>query len=454
MAELVYLPIGKLYPHPDNPRKELGDLAELADSIKANGILQNLTVVPDMWPLDEGEDTDYKVIIGHRRLAAAKMAELASVPCVIAHMTPKEQVQTMLLENMQRSDLTVYEQAQGFQMMLDLGSTVEEIAEKSGFSKTTVRRRVKMMELDQSTLKEVSERQLSLSDFDKLAQVENIETRNKLLKDIGTFNFESSVTRAIREEHRKKVIPDAKKQIKELRVKQLPDSDRYSGKYEQFKGINLDNWKPEDGLGIKDVGGVFYYLDNWGSLYFYRKRGKAASEKKSKAQIEKEKAIADAHAAVKEESAIAFQIRQKFVQSLSVTQKNRPLFLRGAVIGIVASTVLYKSADRSALLRLLGIDPDGKWNKVRVDAVNAIMSYEADDLTPTIVYALFQDSKNNGYHSTYKREWPKHEENLLLDALYTWLTLMGYEMSDSERMLQDGTHELFKGGPTNEADGM
>lgn len=71
----------------------------------------------------------------------------------------------MLVENMQRSDLTVYEQAQGFQMMLDLGDSVEQIAEKSGFSKATVRRRLKMAELDSDTLKEVSSRQLSLSDL-------------------------------------------------------------------------------------------------------------------------------------------------------------------------------------------------------------------------------------------------------------------------------------------------
>lgn len=120
----------------------------------------------------------YKVIIGHRRLAAAKAAGLEKVPCVVADMTPKEQLQTMLLENMQRSDLTVYEQAQGFQLMLDMDSTMEEIAEKSGFSQTTVRRWVKMMELDQEKLKEVSKRQLSLADFDKLAQIEDIKVRN------------------------------------------------------------------------------------------------------------------------------------------------------------------------------------------------------------------------------------------------------------------------------------
>lgn len=66
-GQMVYLPVSKLFPHPDNPRKDNGDLTELAESIKANGVLQNLTVVPK-------EDGSYTVIIGHRRLAAAKLA--------------------------------------------------------------------------------------------------------------------------------------------------------------------------------------------------------------------------------------------------------------------------------------------------------------------------------------------------------------------------------------------
>ena len=46
MADITYIPIRQLYPHPDNPRKELGDLSELAASIKENGVYQNLTVIP------------------------------------------------------------------------------------------------------------------------------------------------------------------------------------------------------------------------------------------------------------------------------------------------------------------------------------------------------------------------------------------------------------------------
>lgn len=154
---LTTIAIEKLHPHPDNPRKVLGDIDELAESIKASGILQNLTVVPmnDDW-------TEFTVIIGHRRLAAAKQAGLTELPCAVVEMTEKEQLSTMLTENMQRSDLTVYEEAKGCQLLLDLGDTVAEVAEKTGFSESKIRRRVKLCELDEEAFKESQIRQPTL----------------------------------------------------------------------------------------------------------------------------------------------------------------------------------------------------------------------------------------------------------------------------------------------------
>lgn len=99
--------IDKLVHHPNNPREDVGDITELTESIKANGIMQNLTVVP--------HEDFYWVVIGNRRLAAAKAAGLKELPCVVSDMDVATQQATMLLENMQRIDLTLYEQAHGFQ---------------------------------------------------------------------------------------------------------------------------------------------------------------------------------------------------------------------------------------------------------------------------------------------------------------------------------------------------
>ena len=195
--QIVYIKTGNLFPHPDNPRKDLGDLTELTDSIKTNGVLQNLTVVPR-----SGED--YTVIIGHRRLAAAKLAGLEEMPCVITEMTPQQQLKTMLVENMQRSDLTVYEQAQGFQLMLDMGETVDTIARDSGFSASTIRRRVKLLELDQDKFRKAEARGATLSDYLELDKIEDPQLKNEVLDAIGTANFKNKLSAAIDEEKLRK----------------------------------------------------------------------------------------------------------------------------------------------------------------------------------------------------------------------------------------------------------
>ena len=214
MADITYIPIRQLYPHPDNPRKELGDLSELAASIKENGVYQNLTVIPGHYLnsreyiakcVDEGGDAaaaaaawtpkaawsseDYTIIIGHRRAAAAQQAGLYELPCAIVEIDEREQLQTMMIENMQRSDLTTYEQAQGFQLMLDLGDTVEQVASKSGFSQSTIRRRVKLLSLDRDAFRRAELRGATLSDYAELDKIESVEDKNKALEALGTQNF-------------------------------------------------------------------------------------------------------------------------------------------------------------------------------------------------------------------------------------------------------------------------
>lgn len=179
---IITIGLEHIHPHPDNPRKDLGDLTELAESIKKNGIMQNLTVIPK-----EGEPGEYITIIGHRRSAAAKLAGVTEAPCrVVEGMTDKEQMSTMLEENMQRNDLTIWEQAQGFQMMLDLGETEDTIAEKTGFSKKTIRHRLNIAKLDSKTLMEKERQdgyQLSLTDLYELEKIKDVKTRDKILKD-------------------------------------------------------------------------------------------------------------------------------------------------------------------------------------------------------------------------------------------------------------------------------
>lgn len=228
---LVWLPVDKLFPHPDNPRKELGDLSELSESIAANGVMQNLTVIANIDDSVEYErmldgttecseeyrdhailhafKKDYTVIIGHRRHAGAMQAGLLELPCVIVDLDYPAQIATMLMENLQRSDLTVYEQAQSFkQLTISCGMSAVSIAKKTGLSETTVRRRLKMAELDQDILKEVSGRQLNMADFEKLDKIKDPKLRNNALKEIGTRNFANAVLNAEAEEKKRAKIAE------------------------------------------------------------------------------------------------------------------------------------------------------------------------------------------------------------------------------------------------------
>lgn len=439
---MMPLPVDKLIPHPDNPRKDLGDLTELADSIKANGIFQNLTVVP----VDETYET-FTIVIGHRRLAAAKLAGLKEVPCVIASMDAKEQVRTMLLENMQRSDLTVYEQAQGFQMMLDMGDSVEDIAAKSGFSKTTVRRRVKMLELDQGTLKEVSERQLSLTDFDELAKIEDTKARNACLAEIGTSNFKHNVATQLRKQAVKKNLPAVKKLLKEAKAKSIEQKDTWNNKFENVGdySYSIADWKEGEPLIPKKVSGqLYYYLDaSYGTIRFFQERKKAKPVKRPAAEVEKEKRIAAAWAGINEKAAITYQMRSEFVHSLTWGKKTSATILQGALIAGVLKTVDYMSSDREAMEKALGLEEKTSYSSDRgIKALAALQKLDVKQIASAI-YALFDDSKKESCASGYQKAYPEYRKSTKLDGLYLWLTSLGYQMSDEEKALQDGTHELY-----------
>lgn len=233
-----------LHDHPENPRKDLGDLTELADSIHKNGLMQNLTVFPDPDHPDE-----YIILIGHRRAAAARIAGQEFVPCHVLDPAPerKEQLQIMLEENMQRSDLTPIEQAETFQLMLDLGDTIASIADRSGFSESTIRHRVKIAQLDKRILKKDRDWQLSISDLAELEKVKSVKKRNEILKDaFSSENLRSKIAGAAREEKREENMATLRKIFKREGWQEAPEGTSnqiWSGKWDTLEDIPIDDMK-------------------------------------------------------------------------------------------------------------------------------------------------------------------------------------------------------------------
>lgn len=169
------IPIELIHPHPSNPRRDLGNLDELADSIRAQGVRQNLLVVPassDALTIEAGRTTRYTVVIGHRRLAAAKQAGLAEVPCIVdADLGLQQQIELMLVENLHRADLTPIEEATGYQDLLDLGQTEADIQKTTGRARATVKARLRLLTLPEAAQTKIHTREATLEDATRLEKL-------------------------------------------------------------------------------------------------------------------------------------------------------------------------------------------------------------------------------------------------------------------------------------------
>lgn len=436
--------IAEIYPHIDNPRKNLGDLTELAESIKARGILQNLTVVPRIFGqavTDNPTQDGYTVIIGHRRLAAAKLAGLTEVPCVISNMDHRDQVATMLLENIQRNDLTPIEQAQGFQMMMDLGETVADISEKTGFSDSTIRKRLNLVKLDQKKLQESYLRGGTLMDYAKLEQLKDEKIKNKVLESIGTRDFDWNLKNAINEQEKPERKKDLIKVLDEF-AKKVKNTGEIKGGYsyeKYFGGFQMGEWKkPKDA----DKAEYYYTVENGGAS-LYKKVEKAEKKELSS----KEKEFNKREAELKKLSKLAYEMQYEFIQNFSAGKK----YAKEINYFIFQRLLRYGSPDQDKLFKIFSIEsPDTNnmdWSagqELRRSLVLGKYDESPEQAMLKAAYIGMNDTSGNDYFSA--RSWESkivHDKNRDLDIIYDMLFSLGYEMSDEEKQLQDGSHELF-----------
>src|ERR671916_607598 len=125
--------LDKLDPNPEQPRVEIGDLEDLTASIKEKGVLEPLLVKPS------GLGGRWMIIAGERRWRAARAAGLREVPCIEMDVDDQSVAEIALIENMQRKDLTPWEEADGLAALCHrYGYTHEEVSKKVGKSRTTV----------------------------------------------------------------------------------------------------------------------------------------------------------------------------------------------------------------------------------------------------------------------------------------------------------------------------
>lgn len=454
---ITWIPVAQLYPHPDNPRKNVGDVSELAESIRAKGVMQNLTVVEGHFR-DDGVWIDgegYTIVIGHRRAAAARLAELEELPCAVVKMTHAEQVQTMLLENMQRVDLTPVEQAEGFQMMFDFGDSVEEISKKTGFSTGTIYNRLKMTKLDRETLRRVSadaDRQIGLADLEKLYEIKDKKVQTEVLDKIGTRDFDLAVQRAVNEQKAEEGKKWAEEFFEKSGMQQMDAGEIYSTKWEQMCTISV---KSEDGR--KEVektcqdaekGCRWWFAKYSANVVFYKPAPKKARETKEKKQDDAKEIVfrqkSEKTEALSEEH---FRLREKFIKNLHATEKNRELILLGGFWAGVCARMEYGLCTEE-IAGLFGVDEEQahglKYNEKRQYVVEKLDGIDPDT-QKELAWLLWQDNEKNAfaYVDSYKKTI-RNVQNAGLWLEYQWLMKLGYEMSEEEEQLMNGTHEIFE----------
>jgi len=439
--------ITRIHPHPNNPRKDLGDLTELAESIKVRGVQQNLTVI-EQPRLTEWAPTFYIVVIGHRRLKAAEMAGLTEVPCVISDMDEKTQIATMLLENMQRSDLTMIEEAEGLQMMLDLGESVKNISSQTGISETTVRRRVKLLgTFGRVALEAVQGRPIKIEDYEKLYQITDDKERNQALGKIGTHDFDWTVNGVLRKQDEK----ECKKKI----IEALKGVAKKGTVEEARKGTIIwsthctDDWtlkalKKETKKLNANTEHYYYQSDGYGGIGLYTKE-KQIKEKPEVPQHEQErkariKALEEAHS-------LAYSLRLAFAKGFSANTGK----LVDAVDKMGVEALFFCSfINKDTFRDLVGFEGEFRreWeNPEEGETFEAVargfIDRFANRINADAIFAGAYCRMDDARLSTYSNYYGRYEPEDKLQRLYDHLTALGYEKSTDEIKLLDGTHELY-----------
>lgn len=153
-AQSGVLALEALTPNPLNPRGEISpeSVEDLADSIRSQGILQPLLITPDGV-----------VVAGHRRRLAAIKAGLTEVPVLMRQLTEAEQLEIMLVENIQREDLSPVQEAKAYRRLIDSGMTQADCARRVGVNHVRVQARLKLLELDDEVLERFHRLELPLT---------------------------------------------------------------------------------------------------------------------------------------------------------------------------------------------------------------------------------------------------------------------------------------------------
>lgn len=173
------IPLNKIIPNPSQPRRRFdsNELCSLADSIKENGVIQPLIL--------RRTASAFVLIAGERRLRAAKIAGLREVPAIIAEYSTRDSAVVALIENLQRQDLSIFEEAHAISALVrEWGLTQEEAAKRLGMSQPSLANKLRILRLSGREQRLMEENGLTERHARALIRIEDPENREKLLEAV------------------------------------------------------------------------------------------------------------------------------------------------------------------------------------------------------------------------------------------------------------------------------
>ncbi len=227
--------VTKIRHNPYQPRDEMDKsaLKDLADSIRQHGILQPLIVTKYTVQTERGQETEYQLVAGHRRLEASKLIGLPYVPAIIRDSTEQQKLELSLVENLQRADLNAIERAKAFKRLQEeFDLTHEEVAQKVGKSREAVTNAMRLLNLPDSVQQALRQGKISEGHGRAILTIDDNNQRQALFNEILTKNLS---VRAVETLGRQ--IKGVSKRIKENTVD--PETKVLESRLEDFLGTRV-----------------------------------------------------------------------------------------------------------------------------------------------------------------------------------------------------------------------
>lgn len=433
--EFTELPMDKVLPHPRNVRRRLTGIDELAASLKAEGLHQPLVVAP--------QDDGYVVVMGNRRRAAAESLGWETVPCMVRHDLDTEAavLTAMLAENCARSELSVTEEGDAVQRLLDLDVTPTAIAKRIGRSKKTVSDRARVAGLSERVRVAVDDQQMSIGDALALAEIEGSNDYQAVEAAIGTPNFRYQLERA---RAQVKYTAARQKKIDELVARGATCTGETTPTPEDGKVIELLDGEPED----VTEDGVAFHIDARMMFYggaeprvrvaWHRTRDREEADGHNRIVVARD---GDASSSSPGGDTAAAELRRQ-----QIDEKNR----RAA-----EDRERYAAAGRARIAWLRDFLADPPLRKTHIERVTANLLYELttdEDVAGTLDDWELQPSSSDsllrlaaltwlayGNHEVMtfgERGIHSYAAERYLSSLDTMTSLLGYEQSDVDLELR------------------